>query len=150
MHWPWILGSGWYLAHFPGGLASRELLDRVVPDRPVFLPNKDGHDAWVNSRALEVAGITADTPDPHDGRIARNADGSPLGTLHEGAQDLVERHIPPTSDAELDRGLIESRPTCIAGHHELAGRHRRARWPRHVPAGGRPWPADGAGRGALW
>ena len=74
----------------------------------MFLPNRDGHDAWVNTRALEIAGVTADTPDPHDGRIARNPDGSPLGTLHEGAQDLVERHIPPTSEAELDRALIES------------------------------------------
>jgi hypothetical protein len=105
---PWILGGGWYLAHFPGGLASGELLDRVVPDRPVFLPNRDGHDAWVNSRALEIAGITADTPDPHDGRIARNPDRSPLGTLHEGAQALIERHLPPTTDDELDRALLES------------------------------------------
>ena len=105
---PWILGGGWYLADFPGGLARKEDLDRVVPDRPVFLPNKDGHDAWVNSRALEIAGITADTPDPHDGRIARNPDGSPLGTLHEGAQDLVERHMPPTTQAEREQGLLES------------------------------------------
>ena len=105
---PWILGGGWYLAHFPGGLGRKEDLDRVVPDRPVFLPNKDGHDAWVNSRALELAGITADTPDPHDGRIARNPDGSPLGTLHEGAQDLVWRLLPPTTDAEREQGLLES------------------------------------------
>ena len=105
---PWILGSGWSLAHFPGGLARREDLDRAVPDRPVFLPNRDGHDGWVNSRALELAGITADTPDPHDGRIARDADGSPLGTLHEGAQDLVTRLIPPTSPAEMEQGLLES------------------------------------------
>jgi predicted amidohydrolase YtcJ len=105
---PWILGGGWYLAHFPGGLARREDLDRVIPDRPVYLPNKDGHDAWVNSRALELAGVTADTPDPHDGRIARDADGTPLGTLHEGAQSLVEHLIPPTSPAELERGLLES------------------------------------------
>jgi predicted amidohydrolase YtcJ len=105
---PWILGSGWSLADFPGGLARREDLDRVVADRPVFLPNRDGHDAWVNSRALEVAGITSDTPDPADGRIARAPDGTPIGTLHEGAQDLVERHIPRTSAAEMERGLLES------------------------------------------
>ncbi len=105
---PWILGAGWYLAHFPDGLARREDLDRVVPDRPVFLPNKDGHDAWVNSRALELAGITADTPDPHDGRIARDPDGTPLGTLHEGAQDLVERLIPPTTAAEREQALLAS------------------------------------------
>ena len=105
---PWIVGGGWYLAHFPSGLPRKEDLDRVVPDRPVFLPNKDGHDAWVNSRALEIGGVTADTPDPHDGRIARNPDGSPLGTLHEGAQDLVSRHLPPTTEAEREQGLLES------------------------------------------
>jgi predicted amidohydrolase YtcJ len=105
---PWILGGGWYLAHFPGGLAPKELLDRVVPDRPVYLPNRDGHDAWVNSRALEIGGVTADTPDPANGRIARNPDGSPLGTLHEDGQALVERHIPPTPPEELERGLLES------------------------------------------
>jgi predicted amidohydrolase YtcJ len=74
----------------------------------VFLQNRDGHDAWVNLRALELAGITADTPDPHNGRIARNADGSPLGTLHEGAQELVTRLMPPTSPAEMEQGLLES------------------------------------------
>jgi predicted amidohydrolase YtcJ len=74
----------------------------------VFLPNKDGHDAWVNSRALELAGVTADTPDPHDGRIARDPDGTPLGTLHEGAQDLVERFIPPTTDLEREQALLAS------------------------------------------
>ena len=105
----WILGGGWYLADFPDGLARREDLDRVVPDRPVFLPNRDGHDAWVNSRALELAGITADTPDPHDGRIARDPDGTPLGTLHEGAQDLVERLIPPTTAAEREQALLAAR-----------------------------------------
>ena len=78
----WILGGGWSLSDFPGGLPRREDLDRVVPDRPVFLPNRDGHDAWVNSAALERAGITADTSDPVSGRIARDPDGSPLGTLH--------------------------------------------------------------------
>ena len=104
----WILGGGWSLADFPGGLPRREDLDLVVPDRPVFLPNRDVHDAWVNSRALELAGITADTPDPADGRIARDADGSPLGTLHEGAMDLVSRLAPSTSPDELLGALRES------------------------------------------
>ncbi len=62
----------------------------------------------MNSRALELAGITADTPDPHDGRIARDPDGTPLGTLHEGAQDLVERLIPPTTAAEREQALLAS------------------------------------------
>jgi predicted amidohydrolase YtcJ len=104
----WILGGGWSLADFPGGVPRREDLDRVVPDRPVYLPNRDGHDVWVNTRALELAGITKDTPDPAHGRIARDPDGTPLGTLHEGASDLVERLIPPTTPADLRAALLES------------------------------------------
>jgi predicted amidohydrolase YtcJ len=104
----WILGGGWSLSDFPGGLPRREDLDRVVPDRPVFLPNRDGHDAWVNSAALERAGITADTADPVSGRIARDPDGSPLGTLHEGAMDLVGSLVPKASDAEYRQGLLEA------------------------------------------
>jgi len=104
----WIEGGGWSLADFPGGLARREDLDRVVPDRPVFLPNRDGHDAWVNSKALEIAGITKDTPDPVSGRIAREQDGTPLGTLHEQAMDLVRSLIPRATAAEYRRGLLEA------------------------------------------
>jgi predicted amidohydrolase YtcJ len=103
----WILGGGWSLADFPGGLPRREDLDRVVPDRPVILPNRDGHDAWVNSKALELAGITRDTPDPEDGRIARDPDGTPIGTLHEGAADLVQRLVPETSPDDYRTGLLE-------------------------------------------
>ncbi len=103
----WILGGGWSLADFPGGLPRREDLDRVVPDRPVILPNRDGHDVWVNSRALELAGITADTPDPDDGRIARDPDGTPIGTLHEGAADLVQRLVPETTVEDFRTGLLE-------------------------------------------
>ena len=77
------------MAAFEGGTPRREDLDRIVPDRPVFLTNRDGHGAWVNSKALELAGITAATPDPADGRIERDPDGTPSGTLHEGAMDLV-------------------------------------------------------------
>ena len=63
--------------HYANGTPTREALDAVVPDRPVFLTNKDGHGSWVNSRALELAGIDASTPDPADGRIERRPDGSP-------------------------------------------------------------------------
>jgi predicted amidohydrolase YtcJ len=102
---PWIIGGGWSLEAFPGGTPSRLLLDAIVPDRPVFLPNRDSHGAWVNTRALELAGIGAATPDPPDGRIEREPGGDPSGTLHEGAADLVGRLVPPTTDAELDAGL---------------------------------------------
>ncbi|MFB3738189.1 MAG: amidohydrolase [Candidatus Velamenicoccus archaeovorus] len=101
----WILGGGWSMDVFPGGTPTADVLDRLVPDRPVFLPNRDGHSAWVNSRALELAGITAETPDPPDGRIERDGTGSPTGTLHEGAQDLVAKLIPATTQEEWEAGL---------------------------------------------
>jgi predicted amidohydrolase YtcJ len=103
----WITGGGWAMAPFPGGTPSAADLDAVVPDRPVFLPNRDHHGAWVNSRALELAGITADTPDPADGRIERHPDGRPQGTLHEGAMDLVARLMPLPEAAEYTAGLVE-------------------------------------------
>jgi len=98
---PWILGGGWSMDDFPGGVPGRAELDRLVPDRPVFLSSRDGHSAWVNSRALEVAGITAETSDPPDGRIDRDADGRPVGALQEGATDLVERLAPAATAEEL-------------------------------------------------
>ena len=101
----WIRGGGWYMAAFPGGTPRREELDRVVPDRPAFLTNRDGHGAWVNSKALQLAGITADTPDPRDGRIERDPDGTPSGTLHEGAMAWVRRLMPDDTPAELEEAL---------------------------------------------
>jgi predicted amidohydrolase YtcJ len=98
----WITGGGWSLESFPGGLPTAAALDAVVPDRPVFLPNRDHHGAWVNSRALELAGITRDTPDPASGRIERDHRGEPTGMLQEGAISLVESVLPAVSAAELD------------------------------------------------
>lgn len=99
---PWILGSGWAMADFERGCPSRELLDAVVPDRPALLSNRDGHGMWANSRALELAGIDGTTPDPPDGRIERNPDGSPQGTLHEGAASRAEAVAPmPTPDEQM-------------------------------------------------
>src|SRR5690606_22094318 len=80
--------------------------DAVVSDRPVFLPNRDGHGAWVNTRALERAGIDAGTPDPSDGRIERDASGNPTGTLHEGAMSLVDRLVPEVDDDGMLAGLV--------------------------------------------
>ena len=104
---PWIQGGGWAMAAFPGGTPTAGDLDRVVPDRPVFLPNRDHHGAWVNTRALEIAGLTAQTPDPPDGRIERDAAGAPTGTLHEGAMRLVARHCPDADDEEQYAALLE-------------------------------------------
>ena len=105
---PWITGGGWAMYLFPGGSPHKEELDRIVADRPVFLMNRDVHGAWVNSRALEIAGITKDTPDPWDGRIERDpATGEPTGTLHEGAAyTFRDRFVPRTDQAEWRRALL--------------------------------------------
>jgi predicted amidohydrolase YtcJ len=102
---PWILGGGWSMDAFAGGTPTAAALDRIVPDRPVSLPNRDGHGVWVNSLALKIGGVTRDTPDPADGRIERDEQGEPSGTLHEGAGDLVNVHAPEPSADELAEGL---------------------------------------------
>jgi predicted amidohydrolase YtcJ len=102
---PWIVGSGWYMADFENGTPRREDLDAIVADRPAFFPNKDGHSTWVNTKALELAGIDRATPDPDDGRIERDPDGTPTGTLHEGAADEVERLMPEITAETMAEGL---------------------------------------------
>ncbi|MGN6792119.1 MAG: amidohydrolase [Streptosporangiaceae bacterium] len=104
----WITGGGWSIGAFPGGVPSRYDLDRVAPDRPVFLSNRDHHAAWVNSKALELAGVTASTHDPPDGRIEREPDGAPGGTLQEGAMGLVERVVPRPEIGEQVDGIVEA------------------------------------------
>lgn len=102
----WILGGGWQMSAFPGGTPTAATLDRVTGDRPAFFPNRDGHGAWVNSAALRLAGIDRDTPDPADGRIERDADGAPSGTLHEGAMSLVNRLLPEETLERLTDALL--------------------------------------------
>lgn len=104
----WILGGGWTMSHYAGGTPTAAELDQVVSDRPVFLPNRDHHSAWVNTVALRIAGITQDTPDPVDGRIERNRHGQPTGALHEGAMGLVSRHIPAPTQDMLLAGLLSA------------------------------------------
>jgi predicted amidohydrolase YtcJ len=101
----WIIGSGWSMGDFPNGTPRREDLDAIVSDRPAFFPNRDGHSTWVNTKALELAGVDRDTPDPDDGRIERDPDGTPTGSLHEGAADLVERLMPELTADVMAEGL---------------------------------------------
>ncbi|MFF5701101.1 amidohydrolase [Streptomyces sp. NPDC012794] len=104
----WITGGGWSMESFAGGLPTRQLLDSVVPDRPVLLANRDHHGAWANTRALERAGLTATTPDPADGRIEREPDGTPSGMLQEGATALVSRLVPPSTPEDRLAGLLRA------------------------------------------
>jgi predicted amidohydrolase YtcJ len=113
---PWVRGGGWSMASFEG-LLHKSQLDAVVPHRPVFLGSTDGHTAFVNGRALELAGITRATPDLAHGRIERDEAGDPTGLLQESAMTLVARLIPPYLRAQVDEGL--ARALCTANAYGI-------------------------------
>ena len=111
----WILGRGWdqndwAVEKFP----TRDVLDRVTRDHPVWLRRVDGHAAWANSRALELAGVTRATPDPPGGRIERAADGSPAGVLVDHAMSLVEAKIPPATRESRRHAIVLATQRCAS------------------------------------
>ena len=118
----WLLGSGWALPAFPQANPQKEWLDAIAPDRPALITGADGHSAWANSKALEVSGVTKDTPDPKDGRIERNANREPTGTLRETAIDLVQKHAPRATLEEsltgLQKALKEMHRFGITGYQD--------------------------------
>lgn len=100
---PWLTGRGWEYTPFPGGLPTKIYLDAVIKDRPVFIRAYDGHSGWANSKALQLAGITAQTVFEGYGEIVRDPAGEPTGVLKEGAQSLISRALPPTTrEQKLD------------------------------------------------
>ncbi|MCD6518731.1 MAG: amidohydrolase [Anaerolineae bacterium] len=102
----WLQGSGWDHNLWPGAKRpSRYDLDQVAPDVPIALRSKDGHSLWVNSLALQLAQISASTPDPPGGQILRDEAGEPTGILVERALGLIVRHIPKPSKALMERAL---------------------------------------------
>lgn len=103
----WITGGNWDHDKWPGGnLPTAELIDQYVPDRPVFVSRYDGHMSAANSLALEMAGITAQTPDPAGGIIVRHPQtGKPTGVLRETAARLVSRIIPPPKREEIKKAV---------------------------------------------
>lgn len=102
----WVQGRGWLYSPFTGGSPTRAQLDAVVSDRPAVMTCYDGHSIWVNSKALAMAGITKDTPDPVNGAVVKDpVTGEPTGHLKESATDLVERIMPKPSDADRRAAL---------------------------------------------
>ena len=99
---------------FDRGIPTAAALDAVVPDRPVMLWNSDHHGAWVNSKALEIAGFTADTPDPPDGRFDRDEHGNPIGSLQEGAVDLILPFMPEPTAEERIAGILAGQEYLLA------------------------------------
>ena len=101
----WILGGSWVGAAFRPGEQHKRLLDKAAPSNPVLLDDESLHSIWVNSRALEIAGITRDTKDPPGGVIDRDSKGEPIGILREIASRDIEKFIPPVSVAGQEAAI---------------------------------------------
>ncbi|QIB64918.1 amidohydrolase [Kineobactrum salinum] len=110
----WITGGQWD-APTLGGIPHRELLDRVAPNNPVILTDTSGHSDWVNTMALEQAGISRDTPDPPGGVIERDSNGDPTGVTRENAQQLIADLVPPPNLAQRKAAVRWSLDTMLAG-----------------------------------
>jgi len=122
----WMTGGYWDHTLSDGVYPTKEMIDSVVPDRPVYLRHIDGHYAWVNSLALEMAEITATTPVPPGGEIVVDPEsGEPTGILLEGAQTIVADIIPERSDAQRHDGLAKMHKYAnslgITGLHQMGG-----------------------------
>ena len=111
----WIQGRGWLYGAFPEGLPKKQILDRIVSDRPVLMRCYDGHTVWVNSKALQLANIHRSTRNPDNGEIVRDANGEPTGVLKEAAQNLIDS-IVPQPDRNEKREAIQK---AIAIAHQL-------------------------------
>jgi hypothetical protein len=111
----WITGGDWDHELWEGSpLPLRAWVDSLTPDNPVFVNRLDGHMALANTRALELAGITADTPDPAGGLIVRTGSGEPAGVLKDEAMGLVYRHVPEPSEAERDAAFARAQEHALA------------------------------------
>lgn len=110
----WVTGGQWDHELWGGELPRRDWIDSLTPDTPVFVTRLDGHMSLANSSALELAGITAATPDPPGGVIVRSPDGRPAGVLKDAAQSLVFRVMPEPAETELDRALDAALAHAVA------------------------------------
>ena len=119
----WVKGRGWNQVLWPSNaFPTAADIDAVVPDRPVFLRRVDGHAGWANSKALQLAGIDRDTPDPVGGKILRDDNGVATGVLIDKAMELVETQIPPMTKADLreayEKAFARVNSLGITGVHD--------------------------------
>ena len=128
----WVRGRGWALPVFPNANPGKALLDKVAPDNPVFLTAADGHSAWVNSKALEIAGVTRATKDPMNGRIERDGAGNPSGTLRERAEQLVAKFLPPHTLEQRMNGLRQA--MILANQFGITAAHEASADPELLEA----------------
>lgn len=96
----WITGGQWDASSI-GAIPHHDMIDDITPDNPLVMSDTSGHSALANSKGLEIAGITTETPDPEGGIIERDEDGNPTGVLRESAIDLVKQHVPAPEMDEM-------------------------------------------------
>jgi predicted amidohydrolase YtcJ len=110
----WVLGRGWNQEVWdPAEFPTKEELDAVAPDVPVSLVRTCGHMTWVNSKAMELAGVSKDTPDPVGGEFIRDENGVPIGVMTDHAQEYINKIIPKTSPAQERDALIEAQRELV-------------------------------------
>src|SRR3954451_23911148 len=125
----WLQVVNWYRqAMLPAGTdATKATLDALHTDRPIVVSSSDGHSSLVNSKALQIAGITAATPDPPSGRVVRDASGEPTGILEDAAGSLVEDKVPPPTAKDTRDAMSAALKALAAGgvtavSHQIASR----------------------------
>jgi len=110
----WLYGRGWDQNLWQGKqFPTAAMLDSAVSSNPVVLVRIDGHAIWVNSKAMEIAGISRDTKDPQGGKIIRYSDGRPSGVFVDNARDLVENVVPPPVEADIERRILAATQECV-------------------------------------
>ncbi len=110
----WIQDGNWDEEKWsPVTLPTHEWIDAVTPNNPVWVNRSDGHMMLANALAMKLAGITKATPDVPGGVIVRDKDGDPTGIFKDAAKDLIERVIPPPSDAQIDEALLAAQKYAL-------------------------------------
>lgn len=115
----WVNGVGWYTGIFTDHNLDRHVLDAAVPDRPCFILASDGHNACINSKAIEAIGLGKGTADPLNGHFVLDAAGVPTGMLHESAVDWVTDRMPEVTDADYADGVRYGQALC--NRHGITG-----------------------------
>jgi hypothetical protein len=111
----WIVGDGWNQVLWPTkSFPSKASLDKSLPNVPVILSRVDGHAAWVNSKALELAGVDRNTPSPSGGEIVKDKNGEPTGLLIDNAMYLVQKIVPQPTVEDLEAHLNEATQHLLA------------------------------------
>ncbi|HET7377204.1 MAG TPA: amidohydrolase, partial [Anaerolineae bacterium] len=128
----WIRGHGWNQNIWGGKFPTKDDLDRVAPNQPVYLTAKSGHAGWANSFALKLANVTATTPDPEHGEIMRDDRGEPTGVFFEDAMELISQKIPQVSVSELAAAMRDAIPHThrvgLTSVHDFDGARALQAW----------------------